>query len=184
VVPANAADAHRPLGKEHDLAAILSHVEERQVGNDYTVRYQGKVYQIDRREVRTGLRGLKPRVEWRLDGSIAMRFAERYLRTRLCEQPLPATRVEKPAAPARPRQGPNAGGKSRWMDGFWQRPGGLSRFLAQGLRSETPPKNAAKEKPLGGDHRSPRGVPILRSQPRRIGLGHPLGRDPWRTLPP
>lgn len=122
VAPANAADAHRPLGKEHDLAAILSHVEQRQVGNDYTVRYQGKVYQIDRRDVRTGLRGSKLRVEWRLDGSIAMRFADRYLRTRLCEQPLPATRVEKPAAPATPRKGPNAGGKSRWMDGFWQRP--------------------------------------------------------------
>jgi hypothetical protein len=34
VVPANPTDAHRPLGKEHDLAAILSHVEERQVTND------------------------------------------------------------------------------------------------------------------------------------------------------
>ncbi len=26
------------------------------------------------------------------------------------------------------------------------------------------------------------GQPILRSQPRRIGLGHPLGRDPARTI--
>ena len=37
VEPAHAADAHRPLGKEHNLAAILSHVEQRQVTNDYTV---------------------------------------------------------------------------------------------------------------------------------------------------
>ena len=36
VPPADAADAHRPLGKEHDLVAILSHVEPRQVTNDYT----------------------------------------------------------------------------------------------------------------------------------------------------
>ena len=56
VEPAEAADAHRPLGKEHDLAAILSHVEQRQVTNDYTVRYDGKVYQIDRRDIRVGMR--------------------------------------------------------------------------------------------------------------------------------
>ena len=31
VQPADADDAHRPLGKEHELAAILSHVEQRQV---------------------------------------------------------------------------------------------------------------------------------------------------------
>src|SRR5437899_2991413 len=37
--PANATDAHRPLGREHDLAAILSHVESRVVANDYTIRY-------------------------------------------------------------------------------------------------------------------------------------------------
>src|SRR5690348_3521291 len=35
VEPASAEDAHRPLGKDHDLAAILSHVEQRQVTNDY-----------------------------------------------------------------------------------------------------------------------------------------------------
>ena len=56
VKPAEAADAHRPLGKEHDLAAILSHVEPRQVTNDYTVRYRGKVYQIDRPDIRAGMR--------------------------------------------------------------------------------------------------------------------------------
>jgi hypothetical protein len=43
VVPASADDAHRPLEKHHDLAAILSHVESRQVDNDYTVRLDNKV---------------------------------------------------------------------------------------------------------------------------------------------
>jgi transposase InsO family protein len=37
VEPANASDAHRPLGREHDLAAILSVVEERVVTNHYTL---------------------------------------------------------------------------------------------------------------------------------------------------
>src|ERR1017187_3093274 len=56
VQAADPADAHRPLGKEHDLAAILSPVEQRQVTNDYTVRYDAKGYQIDRRDIRTGMR--------------------------------------------------------------------------------------------------------------------------------
>ncbi len=42
VTAADPADAHRPLSKEHDLAAILSHVELRQVTNDYTVRYDAR----------------------------------------------------------------------------------------------------------------------------------------------
>ena len=71
VKPANAADAHRPLGKEHDLAAILSHVEQRQVTNDYTIRWDAKFYQIDRRDVRPGMRKAWVRVEQRLDGSMA-----------------------------------------------------------------------------------------------------------------
>src|SRR6478672_1257382 len=35
VRPASSDDAHRPLGREHNLAAILSHIETRQVANDY-----------------------------------------------------------------------------------------------------------------------------------------------------
>ena len=38
-----------------------------------------------------------------------------------------------------------------------------------------PNKNPSEAKRRGGVE------PILRSQPRRIGLGHPLGRDPGRT---
>ena len=74
VQAADPADAHRPLGQEHDLAAILSHVEQRQVTNDYTVRYDGKVYQIDRRDVRTGMRKAWVRVEARLTRPSRCRF--------------------------------------------------------------------------------------------------------------
>jgi hypothetical protein len=107
VVPANPTDAHRPLGKEHDLAAILSHVEEREVGNDYTVRYDAKVYQIDRKDVRPGMRGAKVRVEFRLDASIAIRFRDRYVGVKQCE-PAPkvaATKSAKPRRSASPRRG-------------------------------------------------------------------------------
>lgn len=122
VAPANACDAHRPLGQEQDLAAILSHVEQRQVSHGYTVRYQGKLYQIDRRDVRTGLRGSKLRIEQRWDGSIAMRFGTHYLRIQICEQPLPALPASQASAPAKPGKKSPTGGQRRWMEGFWDRP--------------------------------------------------------------
>jgi hypothetical protein len=54
VEPDNDCDAHRPLTQEHNLAAILSQVEERQISNGYTVPYGGQTYQIPPNQVRTG----------------------------------------------------------------------------------------------------------------------------------
>jgi transposase len=119
VKPASASDAHRPLGKEHDLAAVLSHVETRQVANGYVVSYGGQSYRIDRRDVKPGLRGSAVRVEQRWDGTIAMRSGARYLRIQACEKPEPA-QAKKP--PARAKRASNAGGRSRWMKNFFQRP--------------------------------------------------------------
>lgn len=121
VVAASSDNAHRPLGPEHDLATILSHVQPRQVGNDYTVRYQGERYQIDRRDVRTGLRGSQVEMELRLDGSMAMRFQGRYLRFAVCQQAQPVTQKAEPAT-AKARMRTKSANKSRWMDGFFQRP--------------------------------------------------------------
>jgi transposase len=84
VEAANPDDAHRPLDKSHHLAASLSHVEMRQVRPDYTLRWDSKLYQIERRAVTTGLRGAQVRVEQRLDGSMAVRFGERYLPVEEC----------------------------------------------------------------------------------------------------
>ena len=88
VLPANPSDAHRALGSEHDLTAALSHVEMRQVDNDYTFRNDNKKYQILRADVRTGLRGGNVRMEQRLDGTLAVRFQDHYLRFTEC-QPQP-----------------------------------------------------------------------------------------------
>jgi len=123
VAPADAADAHRPLGKEHDLAATLSHVEARQVTNDYTVRYDGEFYGIDRRDIRVGMRKATVRVEQRLDGSIAVRFRDGYVRVRRCTPPLEEvmpleTREAKP-----PRPAGKAKAKSDWMNNFSVRTG-------------------------------------------------------------
>ena len=99
VEAANPDDAHRRLEKSHNLAASLSHVETRQVRADYTLRWNGKLYQIDREAVTTGLRRANVRIEQRLDGSLAVRHGERYLPVKECavaEQPK-APQSVKPA---------------------------------------------------------------------------------------
>lgn len=114
VAPAHADDAHRPLGKQHDLAAILSQVESRRVNNDYTIRLDTKIYQICRQHIRTGLRGAIVRVEKRRDGSVAVRFRDHYLEVSICQQrpELPAQK----ASPARRTQRPSR--TSEWCKDF------------------------------------------------------------------
>src|ERR1017187_8168520 len=115
VEPAHPDDAHRPLDKSHSLAASLSHVETRQVRNDYTIPLDAELYQIERQAVVSGLRKADVRVEKRLDGSIAVRFGERYL---------PVSRVTATKAKATPmkrttpRRPPNRQRGSDWRKNF------------------------------------------------------------------
>lgn len=108
VEAANPDDAHRRLDKSHNLAASLSHVEMRQVRNDYTLRFEGGLYQIQRRAIVSGLRKANVRVEKRLDGSLAVRHGQRYLPVSLCEEPekreAPAVKAEG-AAHKKPQRG-------------------------------------------------------------------------------
>jgi hypothetical protein len=115
VEPAEGDDAHRPLEKSHSLAASLSHVEMRQVRNDYTLRWNSQLYQIQRQAIVTGLRGANVRVEQRLDGSLAVRFGQRYLTVSLCaaEEKKP----EMPPAKKKPRSPGRAQG-SNWNKNF------------------------------------------------------------------
>jgi transposase len=114
VVPATAADAHRPLDKHHSLAASLSYVESREVGNGYTIQFDHKIYQIARADIRTGLRGARVRIEIRLDGSMAVRFRDRYLGVSECAvRPKLAAPVQQPKPPT---SGPRP--KSQWMKNF------------------------------------------------------------------
>jgi DNA-binding Lrp family transcriptional regulator len=94
VEPANADDAHRRLDKSHNLAASLSHVETRQVENNYTIRVDARLYQIERAAIVSGLRRATVRVEKRLDGSLAVRYGERYLPVKECAV------ADKPKAPS------------------------------------------------------------------------------------
>jgi DNA-binding Lrp family transcriptional regulator len=116
--PANPTDAHRALRAEHDLAAILSHVEERVVANDYTIRYNNRQYQITRTDIRPGLRGATVRVEQRGDETVWVRFRGSYLNVRVCD---PQIGPKPLATLSREKKVPKAttGGKPwNWMEGF------------------------------------------------------------------
>src|SRR6516162_8468091 len=110
VRPASAADAHRPLGKQHDLASILSHVEKRVIGEDYTIRYDGRLYKLSREQVGPGLKKQSVRVEHRLDGRLMVPWRGEALELKVCEPAPPAN----PKTPARAKSG---GGKKHKRDG-------------------------------------------------------------------
>ncbi len=108
---------HRALTQ--DLAAILCHAEDRVIGNDYTFSFASRHFQIARDDVQAGMRRQRLRVEVRLDGELYARYQGRYLAISRCgtAQPAPQPAVRKP-----PRRDHNAGGKSSWMNGFFDRP--------------------------------------------------------------
>lgn len=110
---------HRPLSETQDLAAILCHAEDRVIANDYTFSFAGRRYQIQREQIQAGMRRQRLRVELRLDGNLRVRYQERYLTIDECgaraTAPVPAVRQP-------PRKDHNAGGKSDWMQGFFDRP--------------------------------------------------------------
>jgi transposase len=110
---------HRALTPTLELAAILCHVESRVIGNDYTFSFAGRRYQIARQDAQAGMRHQKLRVELRLNGELHARYQQQYLNIAECgarvSTPEPA--VRKPV-----RKDHNAGGKSSWMQGFFDRP--------------------------------------------------------------
>lgn len=113
------ADQHRPLSTTQDLAAILCHAEDRVIANDYTFSFAGQRYQIGREQVQAGMRRQRLRVELRLDGELKARYQGRYLMIEECG---PRIAIPPPGAGKLPRKDHNAGGKSDWMQGFFDRP--------------------------------------------------------------
>ena len=109
---------HRGLTPQLDLASILCHVEERVIGNDYTFCFAGRRYQIARAEAQAGMRRQRVRVELRLDGELKARHQGRYLQIGECG--VPAAPVPTARQPV--RKDHNAGGRSQWMQGFFDRP--------------------------------------------------------------
>lgn len=79
VEPAESRNVHRKLSKKVDLDALFAETLTRSVGNDFTIRYKNRRWQISKRQAR----GIRPRqkvtLELRIDGSVRFRFNQRYL---------------------------------------------------------------------------------------------------------
>jgi hypothetical protein len=110
---------HRKLTPQLELAAILCHMEERVIGNDYTFSFAGRRYQISRADAQAGMRRQRLRVELRLDGELKARYLGRYLVIGECGA---HTDASPSIAPQPVRKDHNAGGRSDWMQGFFDRP--------------------------------------------------------------
>lgn len=113
-------DLHRPLGEGFELGSALSHVEHRIITNNYTFPYYTKHYQIAREDVQPGMKRQSLRVELWLNGELKARYQGRYVEIRECGiQPSPESKTSPRKSV---RKDHNAGGKSRWMDNFWNQP--------------------------------------------------------------
>jgi transposase len=110
---------HRGLTEQLELAAILCHLEQRVIGNDYTFSFAGQRYQIEREQAQAGMRHQRLRIELRLDGALKAHYQGRYLNIAECGVRV----VTVPVTERKPvRKDHNAGGKSAWMQGFFDRP--------------------------------------------------------------
>jgi hypothetical protein len=165
VTPASGNDAHRPLGPEHNLAAILSVQHERVVTNDYTVRFQNRIYQVDK-PVYPGLRQGRVVLELRLDGTMAIRFGVQYLRfhevAAAGESALGGAAPQTPRrlSPSRPTPGGEEQGRPSGEEG---RPPGVQP--AAGRSGRTP----AEPYPPGGG-----------GEDTKKGPYRPAANHPWR----
>jgi len=120
VKPASEADAHRPLRKQHELASILSHVEERVIGQDTTIRYGGKIYQVALEQIKAGLKGQPVKsggaTGWQPGGAMEWQAAADHGVQRSC-----ASRCGKAGGEEGWRKKSGKGGNPRW--------GRTSRYL-------------------------------------------------------
>jgi hypothetical protein len=92
--PQLAGDAHRAVLPETNLDSVLSIRESRTVGQDHTVRWQGVIYRIERKQIQAAMRGARVQLERRLDGSTWMHWRQRVLALELC--PAPSHRCVEP----------------------------------------------------------------------------------------
>lgn len=81
VLPKNKADVHRPVGKtKAELDSIFSFQEERTLCNDYTIRWQNRLFQVEKYQPYFLLPRTKVVVEERLSGKIKIRYKGKYLK--------------------------------------------------------------------------------------------------------
>jgi len=116
VQPDSGVNAHRPMSQALHLESILSHVEQREVTNDYTVAWDGGRWQIPKAAIRPGLRRSSIRVEERLDGTLQTRIGEQFVTLTVCAKAVKCEITNEHSRPARRHVPPP--GQSRWMQHF------------------------------------------------------------------
>jgi hypothetical protein len=120
VDPREPADAHRPA-KGFDLDAVFSHQETRTITDDYTFSYHATRYQVLAQSVAPGLRRDTVTVEARLDGTLRVRWRDRYLQVkRLPEHAAPRKAPRSQPAPDKapaPRPPAKPGPEHPWRRG-------------------------------------------------------------------
>jgi len=114
-------DLHRPVAEGFELGSALSHVEHRIITNNYTFPYYSKHYQIVREDLQAGMKRQSIRVELWLNGELKARYQGRYVGVHECGG-AKLSEATKSAPRKEIRKDHNAGGKSHWMDDFWNKP--------------------------------------------------------------
>jgi len=148
--PEMAGDAHRAVPPGTNLDSVLSIRESRTVSPDYTVRWEGAIYRVQRQHIARGMHGARVVVERRLDGSRWNHWQKRMVTLERCETrprvlkecspQLRATGVRSAAEKARAKQR-FLQGRRQWGENYcrlrdrpiWQVMGDSS-LPARGLR--------------------------------------------------
>jgi transposase len=165
VAAAETADAHRALGPTHHLSAILSVQDQRVVSNDYTIRFTNRLYQLDQ-PIYPGERGGKVTIELRLDGTMAIRFGDRYLKYHEITARAPALGGSAPQTPrSLAHLRPTPEGEANKDDASMKEAPSAGAKPTNGRSGRTP---AEPYPPVGEDEDTKTG-------PRRPAANHP-----WR----
>jgi hypothetical protein len=86
VKPANRTNAHRPILKTHKLQQILSLRTERTLANDFTIRFINQFFQILPNKQCSIRPKAKITVELQLDGSLHLKYQNKYLNYKTIEK--------------------------------------------------------------------------------------------------
>jgi len=160
VRPASPNDAHRPLCTSMNLAAILCHQESRHVANDYTVRFENRLYQI-LPPPQPGLRGGRVVVERRFNGSLHLRLKGVYLKFKVA-----------PRSPGAPPPDPRSLSLSGTPADGWKKEGSAD----QATRPSAVRPAKGRSGPTPAEPCPPHGLPHPTDhKPYRPGPDHP-----WR----
>jgi hypothetical protein len=147
-------DAHRPLPRGGDLLHLFADRARRVIRHDFTFRYQGRYYQIERADADPTMPTQPVGIEERLDGTTHFRWHEqRRTPTRLPGSPAQEP-VPKPSPPPGPRPLAGAAGKPVPPTHPWRR--FPKRYGGKHQPQPDPtPVATATRRPTEGNARSP-----------------------------